>query len=94
MKEDVKKVTIGTYWMISERNECFNDEIATYVVELLVHQHKKPEVQEAKKVKLKNFKDYDTFEEVFNRSAMVYLNNLCSTCLLDAMLSNKGLKLV
>ena len=64
VKEDVEKDTIGTYWMISERNECFNDEIATYVVELPVHQHNKPEVQEAKKVELKNLKDYDTFEEV------------------------------
>ena len=54
--------------MLSERNECFNDEIAVYIVELPVHRHNIPEVQEAKKVELKNLKDYDTFEEVIDCS--------------------------
>ena len=34
------------------------------MVELPVHQHKRPEVIEAKVVEMKNLKDYDTFEEV------------------------------
>ena len=50
--------------MKKKRNECYNNEITTYVVELPVSQHKKPEVLEAKAVEMKNLKDYDTFEEV------------------------------
>ena len=63
MKE-LEKDVVGTYWMRMENSECYDDEITTYVVELPVRQHKRPEVIEAKEVEMKNLKDYDTFEEV------------------------------
>ena len=62
--KDIEKDTVGTYWMLAERNECFNDEIVTYVVELPVSQHNNPEVKAAKETEMKNLKDYETFDEV------------------------------
>ena len=50
--------------MKMENSECYDGEITTYVVELPVRQHKRPEVIEAKEIEMKNLKDYDTFEEV------------------------------
>ena len=61
---DMAKDTIGTYWMLAENNQCYNEEITTYVVELPISQHSKPEVIAAKQVELKNLEDYETFEEV------------------------------
>ena len=63
-KEEMKKDTIGTYWMLVENNECYNDEITTYVVELPVSQHNTPEVHAAKAIEIQNLNDYETFEEV------------------------------
>ena len=59
-----KKDTTGTFWMVIENSECFQDEITTYVVELPSSKHNCPEVIEAKKSELKNLTDYNTFEEV------------------------------
>ena len=54
---DVEKDTVGSFWMLVENNECYNYEITSYVVELLSHQHKKPEVIDAKQIELKNLQD-------------------------------------
>ena len=59
-----KKDTIGTFWMVVENSECFQDEITTYVVELPSSKHNCPEVIAAKKSELKNLTDYNTFVEV------------------------------
>ena len=50
---DVGKDTVGSFWMLVENNECYNYEITRYVVELPSHQHKKPEVINAKQIELK-----------------------------------------
>ena len=59
-----EKDSVGTYWMRVENNECYDEEITSFVVELPVHQHSKPEVIAAKETELKNLEDYETFEEV------------------------------
>ena len=61
---ELEKDTIGTFWMLAEHNECYNQEITSYVVELPISQHKRPEVVLAKKAELKNLEDYATFQEV------------------------------
>ena len=53
-KNELGKDVIGTFWMKIERNECYNNEITTYVVELPVSQHKKTVVLEVKAVEMKN----------------------------------------
>ena len=63
-KKELQKDTIGTFWMSVSNNECFLEDVTTYVVELPSSKHNTPEVKEAKKVELQNLKDYDTFEEV------------------------------
>ena len=63
-KDDSLKDAIGTYWMKIENNECYNQDITSYVVELPVHKHNTPEVMSAKESELKNLSDYGTFEEV------------------------------
>ena len=55
---------VGTYWMRVDNNDGYNKEITSFVVELPVHQHKTQEVVTAKETEIKNFTDYDTFEEV------------------------------
>ena len=62
--EDMRKDSIGTYWMAVEKNECFDRLATTYVVELPVSQHQTPQVIEAKQTEMKNLQDYNTFEEV------------------------------
>ena len=62
--EDLDKDVVGTYWMKLENSECYSNEITTYVVEVPVHQHNRPDVKIAKEVEIKNLLDYDTFEEV------------------------------
>ena len=62
--EELKKDTIGTFWMTVGQNECFQEEITSYVVELPSNKQNTPEVREAKRVELKNLQDYETFEEV------------------------------
>merc|ERR1712082_427435 len=46
-----------------ENSECFN-EITIYTVEVLVREHKKPEVIEAKQKYIENLEKYGVFEEV------------------------------
>ena len=45
---------VGTYWIRVENNECYNEEITSFVVELPVHQHKTPEVVTAKETEYGN----------------------------------------
>ena len=63
-ENEMRKDTVGTFWMVLENTECFNEEITSYVVELPSSKHNIPEVVEAKKSELKNLADYETFEEV------------------------------
>ena len=49
---------------VDRKNECYNKDVTTYVVEILVHQQNTTEVKNAKEIELKNLEDYDTFEEV------------------------------
>ena len=63
-KLEIEKDLVGTYWMQVEKNECYNSEITTFVVELPVHQQNTQEVKMAKDTELKNLHDYGTFEEV------------------------------
>ena len=46
-----------------ESSECF-DELTIYTVEVLVREHKKPEVIEAKQKEIENLEKYEVFEEV------------------------------
>ena len=62
--DEMEKETVGTYWMKVKNNECYNEEITSFVVEILVHQHKTPEVVTAKETEIKNLTDYDTYKEV------------------------------
>ena len=63
-KNELEKDTVGSFWMVVEKNECFNRDITSYVVELPSSKHNIPEVQEAKNTEIKNLKEYETFEEV------------------------------
>ena len=62
-KNDLKKDTIGAYWL-SKVNECFDDTITTFVVEVPMKDHNTPEVLEAKAKEHKNLQDFATYEEV------------------------------
>ena len=62
--KELEKDILGTFWMKVEQNDCDDDEITTYVVELPLSQHNKPEVKEAKVVEMRNLRDYETFKEV------------------------------
>ena len=46
-REEMRKEEISTFWMQVENSECF-DEMTIYTVEVVVREHKKPEVIEAK----------------------------------------------
>ena len=59
-----KTDAVGAYWMAASRNECFDDAVTTYVVELPVKYHKIAEVVEAKEKEVKNLEFFGTFEEV------------------------------
>ena len=46
-RKERRRGEISTFWMQVENSECF-DEIAIYTVEVLVREHKLPEVIDAK----------------------------------------------
>ena len=54
---------IGTNYLKVINSVAFAD-LAIYTVELLVSEHGRPEVKEAKTTEVKNLLDYDVFEEV------------------------------
>ena len=35
--DEMEKETVGTYWMKVKNNECYNEEITSFVFELPVH---------------------------------------------------------
>jgi len=51
---------VSTYWTKAENSESFND-IAIYIVELPMKEHKRPEVVEAKEKETKNLEKYGVF---------------------------------
>ena len=57
------KEEISTFWRQIENSECF-DEMTIYIMEVLVREHKKPEVIEAKQNDIEKLKKYGVFEEV------------------------------
>jgi len=63
-KDDRIEERGATYLMRVERQECFDTEITTYVVEVPLKDHGKEEVVEAKQREIENLRLYDTFEEV------------------------------
>ena len=46
-RRDLDREKISTHWLKIENSECFDD-VAVYMVEVPVREHKKPEVIEAK----------------------------------------------
>ena len=64
VSEELKKDVIGSYWMMMERNESFDDEISVYTVEVPRKEHGKNEVIAAKEKEVENLKKYGTFEEM------------------------------
>ena len=44
--------------------ECYEKDNVTYVIEVPVRDHKKPEIVEAKKKEIENLRKYNVFEEV------------------------------
>ena len=62
--KDKENDVVGAYYLKAESTECFDDTQTTYVVEVPVKEHSKPEVIEAKLREVQNLKDYCTFEEV------------------------------
>ena len=64
MEENKKKDSVGTYWMLIDRNKCFDEEITVLVVEIPKKDHHLPEIVEAKVKELENLDKYGTFEEV------------------------------
>ena len=62
-RQEMRKEEISTFWMQMENSECF-DEMTIYTVEVLVREHKKPEVIEAKQKEIENLEKYGVFEEV------------------------------
>ena len=41
-RAEMEKDAVGSYWMKVEKNECYDDEVTTYVVEVPSSQHIKP----------------------------------------------------
>ena len=62
-RDELRKDEVGTFWMRTHDEECFED-IAIYTVEVLVRKHKKPDVIEAKQREIENLEKYGVFEEV------------------------------
>ena len=50
--------------MMAANNECFNNTITNFVVEVPIKNHKIPEVVSAKRKEIENLLKYDTYEEV------------------------------
>jgi hypothetical protein len=63
-EREVRKDTIGAYWLTSENSKCFNEAETIFVVEVPVKYHKHPDIIKAKETEIQNLKDFDTFEEV------------------------------
>ena len=61
--EETAKDKVATFYMKVKEGKCFNA-VLTYVVELPLKEHKRPEVMEAKQKEIENLKHYNTFEEV------------------------------
>ena len=61
--DDLRKDTVGAYYMKIERRENFG-EASVFVVELPISEHGRPEVLEAKETEMENLRAYETFEEV------------------------------
>ena len=61
--KDVFYEKVGTTFMKIKENECF-DSVTSYVVELPLKEHKRPEVVDAKQTEIENLEFYKTFEEV------------------------------
>ena len=62
-RRDLDREQISTFWLKVENTECFDD-ISIYTVEVLVKEHKMPEVIEAKEKEIENLEKYGVFEEV------------------------------
>ena len=61
--EDEKKDIVGAKYLKRINSVSFSD-LSIYTVELLVSEHVRPEVMEAKTTEINNLIDYDVFEEV------------------------------
>ena len=61
--KEMERDIVSTFWLKIENNECYND-IAVYAVEVLVKEHKRKEVLEAKEKEIQNLFNYNVFEEV------------------------------
>ena len=53
-RKEKKRDEISTFWIQVENSECFDD-IAIYTEEVLVREHKLPEVIDATKKEIENF---------------------------------------
>ena len=62
-KKELEKDALSTFWMVTERNECYDD-LAIYAVEVPIKEHKLAEVVEAKEKEIQNLFKYEVFEEV------------------------------
>ena len=62
-RRELEQDKISTFWMKIENAEYFDD-VAIYTVEVLVKEHKRPEVIEAKEKEIENLEKYGVFEEV------------------------------
>ena len=62
-RRELERDRTSTFWLKMENTECY-DNIAVYVVEVPVAEHKKVEVVEAKEKELENLTKYRVFEEV------------------------------
>merc|ERR1712240_565638 len=63
MTGDGLKDIIGAKYLKMDKSECFLENLI-YVVEVLVRDHGKPEVIEAKEKEIQNLETYEKFEEV------------------------------
>ena len=61
--KDKEKDTVGAKYLKMVNSVSFSD-LSVYTVELLVSEHGRPEVKEAKNTEINNLQDYDIFEEV------------------------------
>ena len=62
--EELRRDSIGTYWLNIERNECLDEESTVFAVEVLKKEHGKLEELEAKKNEMENLQKFGTFVEV------------------------------
>ena len=62
-RRELDRDKTSMFWLRMENTECYDD-IAVYVVEVPVAEHKKVKVIEAKEKELENLTKYGVFEEV------------------------------